>query len=509
MARAHRFTHSVLLGFLGQAAVMIAGLWLTPFLLRRLGSSLYGWWIVGQQLLVYLTLMDFGVVALLPRETAYLTGRGEALTELPALVRRTMRIVLTQAPLVTAAAGLLWLLIPSSLGHVRTAAGFAVAAFGFLFPLRIFRAVLEGLQDLAFISWTYMMSWAIGFLASVGLVACGFGLESLVAGWAASQAADGLLCLLRIRARFPYALRSKAGSRGSSGARQQFGRGLSVSISQIAQVLIYGTDAAIVGRLFGSAAVVPYNSTGKLIGVLSNQPQQIMRAAEPGLSQMRVAESRERLASVTSALSLAMLLASGLVTTFSLAVNPSFVRWWIGGRYFSGMLLSVLFALSMVLRHLNITAIYTLFAFGYEKRLAWTSLADGVLSTVFSIAFAYGLHSPAGVVLGSILSTCCVLVGGNARMLSRELEVPLADLVKPLLGWFWRMCLAASSACLLGSLWGEPAVWSMAISGVISVGVYAVLMIPVALRSSLRPYLLPYLARLARWWPLTAVPEQA
>jgi len=45
------------------------------FLLHRIGQHDYGLWLVGAQLLGYLGLMDFGIVALLPRATASAAAR--------------------------------------------------------------------------------------------------------------------------------------------------------------------------------------------------------------------------------------------------------------------------------------------------------------------------------------------------------------------------------------------------------------------------------------------------
>ena len=493
MARSKRFTHGVVLGFSGQLITMLAGLWLSPFLLHHLGAAGYGFWIVGQQLLVYLTLMDLGVVALLPREIATVNASENAASELPALVARTMRIVLLQTPVVSLAAALLWIFIPQNWTAVRTPIGLAAIAFSVLFPTRLFRAIMDGLQDLAFSNWSYMASWFIGLSTSFALVQAGFGLRALAIGWAANQFFDAVVCAFRVRIHFPQAWPGSWRVPGNSRVAAQFRQGMWVSVSQIAQVLIYGTDSAIIGRLFGPAAVVPYNCTGKLINVLQNQPQHIMRAATPGLSEMRAGVNRDRLTSVTGALSLAMLFASGLVTTLTLAVNPGFVRWWIGPANYGGLLLTVLFALSMLLRHLNITAIYALFAFGHERLLAYTSLADGILSTIFSILFAWSLHSAIGVVLGSILSTCCVMFFGNGRRLAHELGISQLQLLKPLSGWFWRMILAGSGACLLSRAISQPGPIQIGLVGALAVSAYVALMLPVVLQSSLRPYLEPYL----------------
>jgi len=486
VSRAKPFTQSIALALCTQGIMMLAGLWLTPFLLHRLGPYQFGLWIVGQQLITYLTLLDFGVVALLPRETAY---AARVPHDLRRLLARTMRIVLLQTPIVALAGLIACLVIPQRLHEMRLPAAAAASVFTLLFPARIFHALLEGLQDLAFVGGAALSGWFVGFLTTIALLWNGYGLLALAGGWFAAQSVDAVACYLRVRARHRHMLPSRAELMTPSPLREILGRGAWISVSQIAQVLIYGTDVAIIGRLFGAAAIVPYNCTGKLISVLANQPQHIMRAAEPGLSQMRVQEGREKLTEVTGALSLAMLLVSGLVAVITVAANPSFVGWWVGPAFYSGAALTVLFAICMLLRHLNITAIYTLFAFGHERLLAKTSLLDGVLSTLLSIGLAWWMHSVVGVVLGSIVSTSCVLVFCNGRVLAHELKVSLPMLAAPMKGWLWRMMLAMCGSHLLAIGLTATGFWTAVLTAGVAAFGYIALMYPVAMRSALKPYL--------------------
>src|SRR5688572_15300279 len=102
MSRTKRFVSGISIGYAGQLLTTIVGLWLTPFLLFRVGQHDYGLWLVGTQLMFYLALLDLGVVALLPRETAFATGRTsiEESAELPLIVGQTLRLLLWQMPLV-------------------------------------------------------------------------------------------------------------------------------------------------------------------------------------------------------------------------------------------------------------------------------------------------------------------------------------------------------------------------------------------------------------------------
>src|SRR2546430_1995041 len=63
MSRPRRFLGGAGFGYANQVVVTLAGLWLVPFLLARTGQHDYGLWLVGTQVLAYLALMDFGVVA--------------------------------------------------------------------------------------------------------------------------------------------------------------------------------------------------------------------------------------------------------------------------------------------------------------------------------------------------------------------------------------------------------------------------------------------------------------
>src|SRR5438046_9564036 len=107
MSRTRRFLGAISLGYISQALTMLTGLWLTPVLLYRIGNVDFGLWLVGTQFMVYLMLLDVGVVALLPRATAYATGRAGSFTEardLPEIVGQTMRVVLWQMPVVAVTA---------------------------------------------------------------------------------------------------------------------------------------------------------------------------------------------------------------------------------------------------------------------------------------------------------------------------------------------------------------------------------------------------------------------
>src|SRR2546428_1581523 len=184
MSRTNKYLRGLSLGYAYSVITMLVGLWLAPFLLQRIGQQDYGLWLVGTQLLSYLMLADLGIVALLPRETAYATGRAggvEQATDLPVIIGQTMRIVLYQMPLVALLAAAMWFFMPDAWEPLRKPIAFVLLAFVVVFPLRVLQAVLQGLQDFAFLAAAQFAGWLANLVVTVALVLAGFGLYALAA----------------------------------------------------------------------------------------------------------------------------------------------------------------------------------------------------------------------------------------------------------------------------------------------------------------------------------------
>lgn len=508
MSRTRRFLSAVSLGYTYQVLLMVTGLWLTPFLLRRIGNSDYGLWLVGTQFMFYLGLLDLGVMALLPRSTAYAIGRAggfDGATDLPEIISQTLRLVMWQMPAVVMAAIIMFLLMPQEWQPLQKPLGIILCGFVLFFPVRIFYSVLQGLQDLSFLGVTQIVTWSTGTLLGVVLVLNGAGLYSLAAAWIFSQALShlfyGVRFYLRYRAAWPKQLARLTWAQ----ARAQLSQGIWISVAQVSQVLLNGTDILIIGKLLGPAAIVPYTCTSKLISVLANQPNLLMQAAFPALSEMRTAETRERLLQVASALGLAMLLLSGLAICVLIAVNQGFVVWWVGAGQFGGMTLTALFLAVMLLRHWNVTWVYTLFCLGRERRICLTNLAEGLVAGA-SMLMLVKLFGMKGAALGSLIGLCLVSLPANLSAMAAEVNTGIAPLFRNLWPWFWRFVLLALVSGWIARLWTPNNFPKLALTASGMGLIYALAMLPLVTSSSLAPYTRPRLnwlrGKLLALWPV-------
>jgi O-antigen/teichoic acid export membrane protein len=497
MSRTRKFFGGLMLSYAYQGLLVVTGLWLTPFMLRHIGQHDYGLWLVGTQLLAYLTLTDFGVVALLPLETAYATGRGggvETASDLPFIVGRTVRLVFYQLPIVMAIAAVMWFTIPAEWHALRGPLAVVLIGFVIAFPLRILHALLQGLQDLAFLGWLQMVGWTVTTAMTIFMVLQGWSLMALAVGWLLLQVLPTPISFYRLVKHFPTVLPRSLPPMVWKATLPLLGRGFWISVAQIAQALMSNTDLLIIGRLLGPAAVVPYSCTGKLANVLSNQAQILMQVATPGLCELKTGGSRQQLLSVLVAMTRGVLTFSGLVFCIVLLVNHWFVDWWVTGRQYGGFALTAGILFNVVVRHWTTTTSYSVFCFGYQRRISLTNLVDGLV-TVCSCVGLTMLLGPVGAPLGSSAGACLISLPCNLWMMAKETDVSLAQLANMMLrGWAWRFALVAAATVAVATRW-SPKNLPEAVVAVVSVTiVYVLVMLPNVLRPPLGNYITPVLA---------------
>jgi len=152
----------------------------------------------------------------------------------------------------------------------------------------------------------------------------------------------------------------------------------------------------------------------------------------------------------------------------------------------------------------NVTIVYTLFCFGHERRLALTSIAEGVVGVGLMWLLVPRL-GVAGAAAGMLLSTLAVSLPANLLALAREQggsPLALAASIRP---WFARFAATTTGAAAL-IVGVEPRGLLPAMMLGLAVGAaYLILMVPVLrtpplgpmLRERLNPWL-PRMPRLAR-----------
>jgi O-antigen/teichoic acid export membrane protein len=508
MSRTRRYLGGLGFGYANTVLVTVAGLWLTAFLLDHVGQHQYGLWLIGLQIMSYMMLLDLGMVGLVPRETASAVGRageGKEAADLPVIIGQISRIVLYQMPLVAAAVILLWFAVPAEWEALRGPLTIMALSFLVVFPLRIIQGVLQGLQDLTFLGAWQALIWLLGTAVTVALVWQGWTLYALAIGWIVGQLGMIAAGWHRLRTCFPHVIPRNSRPLSWQIARRYLTSGWWVSLAQIAQALISGTELIILGHFLGPGTVVSYFCTGKLVTVLSHHPLMLLQTALPALSELKAGASREKVFQVSQALTQATLLLTGAVVCVVAVTNHGFVAWWVGSQQYGGNWLTVAFLVSMLLRHWNSTAVYSLFSFGRERHISVVTLVDGVV-TVVAMAGLVVVIGPIGAPLGSILGVCLVSLPWNLSSLAAEVGTPVTSLLLALAPFVWRWLMLLVVGATLAHFWVPSSLLELSTAAVLVLTAYVALMSSLVLTSPLGSYLRPVLRSL-RSSTITSVPK--
>jgi O-antigen/teichoic acid export membrane protein len=309
-----------------------------------------------------------------------------------------------------------------------------------------------------------------------------------------TQLTPAALAWWRLRRRHACVRPAKWARLAWADARAQLSRGVWISVSQIAQVLLTGTDLIVVGTLIGPEAAVVYACTGKLVTLLANQPQLFLQTALPALSELRGAAARERLNQVSRSMTQLLFLASGAIVTLVVGVNEGFVSWWVGPSRFGGFQLTAALVAGMFVRQVNFAAVYTLFCFGYERRLALTSVADGVAGVAAMLVLVPAL-GPVGAAIGLAAATALVSLPANLRALGRETGLPPLAFLAFWKGWALRLAVVLVAALGLRTVTAGEG-WAVVPVALAVGALYLAVMVPELSRPPLGPMLAE---RLGSW----------
>jgi hypothetical protein len=182
-----------------------------------------------------------------------------------------------------------------------------------------------------------------------------------------------------------------------------------------------------------------------------------------------------------------MLLMSGALVVVILPLNHAFVVWWVGTTQYGGWELTLALAAMMLLRHLNVATIYTLFCFGYERQISLTSLADGVV-TVLGTALLVWTWGPIGAPLGSIIGALFVSLPVNCRSIAHEMGLSTGEFAAMVLPLLLRI-VTVGGAAAVASHWTGPDLRLSLVLMSAAAALYTAMVLPLAWRGPVGPYL--------------------
>jgi len=440
---------------------VIAGLWLIPFTLYHVGARTYGLWLASGELLAYAGLAELGMLVTLPWLIAQADGQGDR-ARVRLLVSTGAAAATLSALVYVALAVLLWTQLPAvlRLGDVERASVqgplLIVALGGCLsHPLRAFNAVLAGLQDVRFNGIVSLTHWLIGFVLSVSLLSQGHGLYALAIGAAVPPIVSGAAAAIRLRRIAPDLLRDWPRP-AFADIRRLFLEGLGTWIGGWGWRLVAASDSLVLGALGRPAQVAALACTSKLGQAMVQLSWIPCDNGLIGLAQLAAEKQSQRLRDALVVMIRVYLALAGAVACVIVAVNPAFVRQWVGPEMFAGAAANAFVATLAIAMSFGHAVAVIPSVLGRRLAIGVVTMVCGLLH--LGLAWLLGMRfGVAGVVAAGVISHGVVFSALAWKPFAQATGTTefslLSDVLRP---WALRMVPMAILAVVVQRVIGTP-----------------------------------------------------
>ena len=438
---------------------------ITPFMIHRLGDSVYGIWISAHTLLFYLKFLDFGSYNALVKYVAHYSAQGK-FEELSSLVTITLRFFFMAGLLALGASVIIAFLIPhlfqvdQKLTDTLQAVIILMGVEGFvLFPGFVLNGILEGSQRYDIMN---AISAAHHVLASLGIIVL------LSAGW-------GVVTLLSLEIAFSlgnvifhaFVIRKYYGNISF------FHKNENKVIKR--QVLHYSfwsflydlmteggpeLDKLVVPMFLAISMLTPYSIACSLAALLFYVANPVAHTFFPLSSALDAMEDHDRLEKL---LTRGTKLIFAICLPFSIVIfsmGDAIIANWVGAEYAgAGHPIVQILLISYMTTVFFLVPLTILTGLNKLKEIFYITLLENVLAVIL-VCLTVGPFQLVGLAAGCaaaniLVSFCCLL-----PFVCRYLRVPIAHLLKEA---FAKPFLPAIPAILTAELFAQklyPTNWT-------------------------------------------------
>ena len=391
---------------------IVVGVFLSPFILHRLGDTAFGLWVLIFSLTGYYGIFDFGIRSSIIRYVSKYTATHDV-QEVSGLINTAMFTYSCVGilSLLLTLAGCLYIdrlfKIPADFHATAAWLLFIVGTSVALgFPLGVFGGMLEGLQKFYIINWTNIVfSGVIRAVLIVLYLRRGYGLLTVALITVGLPVISSIVRAVIALRSLPIKFRWKYVDRNSFRHMANYS-GVTFMIIVAARLRLK-TDAVVIGTFLSSAAITYFYAGSRLVDYAGELVSCLAQIFVPMSSQSDAAGNMDRLRKIFIVGNRACAFTIFPITVFFVILGKSIIGVWLGQKYVAQAYpVLIILILAHTLMLMQSASGRILFGMSKHGKLAVVSLIEGVANLGLSIL----LVRPFGI-MGDALGTAIPLLG--------------------------------------------------------------------------------------------------
>ncbi len=433
------------------------GIFISPYIIHHLGDDAYGLWVLIFSITGYYGLFDLGIRSSIVRYVATYsaTHNQEELNRLVSTALFTYSGIGAIALLITLT-GTFYVdsIFPISEDFLHTArllfliVGSAVALG---FPMGVFGGVLEGLQRFYLLNFTSIGATMLRAVAIVITIQHGHGLLAVAAITVLMPLISGLVNAIVVLSILPLRLSIKNFNRES--VRRIATYSSSTLIIIVAARLRFKTDAMVIGKFVGAAAITYFTIGSRLVDYAGEVVSGLAQVFVPMSSQSDATGDLTGLRKIFVAGNRACALVIFPMAAILIILGKSVIEAWVGARYVatSYPVLLVLVIPSTLMWAQSASG-RVLFGMAKHKTLAIVTLLEGSANLFLSILLVrrFGILGDAA---GTAIPLACTTLFFLPRHLCRVLKLRIGIYLREAFLLPVMLCAPLVAALLLMRHW--------------------------------------------------------
>jgi O-antigen/teichoic acid export membrane protein len=410
------------------------GIFLSPFILHRLGDAAFGVWVLIFSVTGYYGLFDLGIRSSIVRYVSKYTATGDR--EKLAHFVNTALFTYTS---IGAVSMVLTALLSSYVEHVfkvppemhsqtRLLLLMVGAAVSVGFPLGVVGGMLEGLQRFYILNWTSIGATLARAALIVYFLNRGYGLITVALLTVSLPVVSSILRGFVVFRLCPVPLGLKYVDRASF--RHMVNYGGTTFLIMVAARLRFRTDELVLGTMMSTIAVTWFNIGARIVDYAQEFVTSLSQVFVPMASQSEATGNLDRVRKIYLAGNRACAFLILPVTAILIVFGKHIIRIWVGARYVPHSYpVLVVMIIPFALMLSQAASGRVLFGLGKHQILATITVIEGVANLILSIA----LVPPLGIVgdaLGTAIPLSFTCLWFLPRHMKRQIGVPVGTFLR-------------------------------------------------------------------------------
>jgi len=458
---------------------IVVGVLLSPYILHRLGDDAFGLWVLIFSITGYYGLFDLGIRSSIVRYVATYSATGDRgeLDRLISTALFTYSTIGAIAILVTLSGSYyvasIFRISPDFLHTARWLFLIVGSAVALGFPLGVAGGILEGLQRFYLLNFTSICSILLRALLIVIVLRHGRGLLTVALITVCMPLVSGLVNATVVLRILPLRLHFKNVNRNS--VRRIATYSSTTFIIIVAGRLRFKTDAMVIGKFIGAAAITYFTIGSRLVDYAGEVVSGLAQVFVPMSSQSDATGDLSGLRKIFVAGNRACALVIFPMAVILIILGKSVIEAWVGPRYVatSYPVLLVLVVPS-TLMWAQAASGRVLFGMAKHKPLAIVTLLEGSANLFLSILLVrrFGILGDAA---GTAIPLACTTLFFLPRHLCRVLKLRMGIYLREAFLLPVMLCAPLAAALLLMRHWFvAPNYFQLAIQLLVGSAVYGV-----------------------------------